>query len=39
VIVNLKTVPILLLLGCAGTDCGYPNVRLLADSVEKVFFG
>jgi hypothetical protein len=27
VIVNLKTVPILLLLGCAGTDCGYPNVR------------
>src|SRR6478672_13748313 len=27
VIVNLKTVPIPLLLGCAGTDCGYPNVR------------
>jgi hypothetical protein len=27
VIVNLKTVPILLLLGCAGTDCSYPNVR------------
>jgi hypothetical protein len=26
-IVNLKTVSILLLLGCAGTDCGYPNVR------------
>jgi len=30
VIVNLKTVPILLLLGCAGTDCGYPNVRFSA---------
>jgi hypothetical protein len=27
VIVSLKTVPILLLLGCAGADCGYPNVR------------
>jgi hypothetical protein len=30
VIVNLKTVPILLLLGCTGTDCGYPNVRFWA---------
>jgi hypothetical protein len=30
VIVNLKTAPILLLLGCAGMDCDYANVRFLA---------
>ena len=29
-IINLKTVAIPLLLGCAGTDCGYPNVRFWA---------
>jgi hypothetical protein len=35
VIVNLKTVPILLLLGCAGTVCGYPNVRFWQILLEK----
>jgi hypothetical protein len=39
VIVNPKTVAILLLLGCAGTDCGYPNVRFWQILLQKSFGG
>src|SRR5882724_8292945 len=35
--VNLKTVPIRLLLGCAGTDCGYPSVRSWQIVLQKSF--